>query len=154
MTIADKAYLWAKNAHEGQFRKNGWEPYINHPVRVASRVKHLGEVYEVVALLHDTVEDTPLTLDDIRFEFGDEVTKAVDSVSRREGEKYNDFVRRSYVNKIGRQVKIADLQDNSDPSQLAVYTEDEKKFKIKRYTKALEMLENCPCAPGTILCPH
>ena len=113
--------------HEGQYRKCGVEPYIFHPVRVASLVD--GGEAKVVALLHDVVEDcfdrTPEGLaygvHEIRRMFGDTVADAVDALTQRKfdgersrtGEKYFDYVRRCAKNPLARIVKLADLEDNS-----------------------------------------
>jgi len=87
-TIADRelimrAYRMAENAHKGQFRASG-EPYVNHCVAVASILADLRVPVDVViaGLLHDTVEDTSITLDDIRSDFGDDVAKLVDGVTK------------------------------------------------------------------------
>ena len=73
----------AKQAHEGQFRKTG-EPYIVHPLAVKKILEEWGmdEDTIIAGILHDTVEDTPLTLDDIRKEFGDSVAFLVDGVTK------------------------------------------------------------------------
>src|ERR1043165_8954252 len=78
-----KAYEVAEAAHEGQMRRSG-EPYITHPLAVATIVAHFGldETTIVAALLHDAVEDTPLTLDDITEQFGSEVAALVDGVTK------------------------------------------------------------------------
>lgn len=79
MTIIEKAQEFATAAHTGQVRKYTGEPYITHPIQVAeivSRVSHTPEMI-AAALLHDVVEDTPVTLDEIRTEFGDTVADLV-----------------------------------------------------------------------------
>jgi guanosine-3',5'-bis(diphosphate) 3'-pyrophosphohydrolase len=81
--IIEKAYLFSENAHSGQMRRSG-EPYISHPLNVASILAdlHLDIDTIVTGLLHDTVEDTPVTLDDIKREFGDTVAALVDGVTK------------------------------------------------------------------------
>jgi GTP pyrophosphokinase len=81
--LIDRAYKVAENAHKGQKRASG-EPYVNHSVAVASILAELRVPVEVVVagLLHDTVEDTPITLKDIRNDFGDDVAKLVDGVTK------------------------------------------------------------------------
>ncbi len=78
-----KAYFWAEKYHEGQLRKGG-DPYITHPVAVATILAelHAGPVTLSAALLHDTVEDTELTFDDITKEFSKEVSTLVDGVTK------------------------------------------------------------------------
>ena len=87
-TVADReliqrAYRVAEEAHREQKRHSG-EPYINHCIAVASILSDLKVPPEVVAagLLHDTVEDTPVTLADIRRDFGDTITALVDGVTK------------------------------------------------------------------------
>jgi len=83
VALVVRAYEYGAEAHEGQMRKSG-EPYITHPVAVAQDLADMHLDYEAVvaALLHDVVEDTPATLDDIREEFGAEVAMIVDGVSK------------------------------------------------------------------------
>ncbi|MCL2508501.1 MAG: bifunctional (p)ppGpp synthetase/guanosine-3',5'-bis(diphosphate) 3'-pyrophosphohydrolase [Oscillospiraceae bacterium] len=80
---ADRAYELAKKAHEGQVRLSG-DPYVSHPVAVAKILAHLGMDQQsiVAALLHDTVEDTHITLDDVTARFGGEVSALVDGVTK------------------------------------------------------------------------
>ncbi len=79
----DRAYALACKAHEGQFRLSG-EPYIIHPICVADILVGIGMDASsiIAALLHDTVEDTPVTLEDISREFGEEVVTLVDGVTK------------------------------------------------------------------------
>ncbi|MEK6627569.1 MAG: bifunctional (p)ppGpp synthetase/guanosine-3',5'-bis(diphosphate) 3'-pyrophosphohydrolase [Bdellovibrionota bacterium] len=81
--IIEKAYLFSEKAHEGQMRRSG-EPYISHPLNVAGILAdlHLDLDTIVTGLLHDTVEDTPATLEDIKREFGDTVAALVDGVTK------------------------------------------------------------------------
>lgn len=126
----------AARVHAKQLRKDG-TPYIAHPVRVAIRCETKEQ--KIVALLHDTVEDTDLTFDDLRaLSFTEEIIAAVDSVTKRPYESYMEFVQRSKENEIGRVVKIADIDDNLE-DQTALEA-DEAKFLTERYTKALKVL--------------
>lgn len=126
-----KAYEFATIAHLGQ--KYGNEPYIFHPVRVANRLDESDETGIAVAYLHDVVEDTRFTLDDLRKGFSDEIVDAVDAITRRKGEKYFDYIRRLSSNPIAKRVKIADLQENLSQGDLSLST---------RYYKALKILED------------
>jgi (p)ppGpp synthase/HD superfamily hydrolase len=134
--MLDRAATISARVHQGQLRKDG-TPYIAHPIRVAMRVKTDEE--RIVALLHDAVEDTPLTIEDLRGDgFSERVLSGIDSVTKRPGEKYTDFIQRAKVNEIGRVVKVADIQDNlADQSAL---DPDEAAFLKKRYTNALDEL--------------
>ncbi len=81
--ILEKAYLKARELHEGQKRKSG-EPYIIHPVAVARILAELGMDDDtlVAGLLHDAVEDTNYTLDDVKKDFGESVANLVDGVTK------------------------------------------------------------------------
>ena len=99
-------------AHRGQVDKAG-EPYILHPLRVMFRVREQGHRVEVqaAAVLHDTVEDTSVTLAEITA-LSPEVAVLVDAVTRRHQEVYLDFVRRAASNPEARAIKRADVDDN------------------------------------------
>ena len=110
MATIEKALQIAARAHEGQQDKDG-RPYILHPLRVMAEVE--GEEARIVAVLHDVVEDTAVTIDDLRQAgFGEEVIAAVLCVTHRKEEPYADYVVRCKANDIGRRVKLADLEDN------------------------------------------
>ena len=109
-----------------------------HPIRVAERCK--GPRAKIVALLHDTIEDTNVTTDYLRSEgFPEEILDAVLSITKQEGEDYEDFVRRAAENVIGREVKIADLEDNMDIRRLKDIT-DEDVARLRKYLRAWQYL--------------
>lgn len=126
----------ATRAHSGQKRKDGTD-YISHPIRVAIRCETLEE--KTVALLHDVPEDTQVGFKELReLGFDNEILDALDSVTKRPGEKYADFILRSKANEIGCKVKLADISDNlEDQSAL---DPDEAAFLTERYTKAQVVL--------------
>lgn len=101
----------ATRAHAGQKRWGG-EPYITHPDNVAHYVKQFRDEYIIVAWLHDVVEDTTVTLDDLRKDFSDEVVNAVDAITKRDYETYARYIERVAENDIAREVKIADIKHN------------------------------------------
>ena len=137
MSTLERAVALAAMAHQGQVDKAG-APYILHPLRMMLTLSNLED--RIVAILHDVVEDTEWTLDRLRAEgFGDAVVDAVDAVTKREGESYEDFIQRSATNAIGRRVKLADLQDNSDLSRLTVITEKDR-VRLEKYKRAIETL--------------
>ncbi len=108
-TIED-AIAIAALAHKGQ-RDKGGAPYILHPLRMMMRMKSEAEM--MVAVLHDVVEDSEWTLERLREEgFSEEVLEAVECVTNREDESYEQFIERVQTNPIAWQVKIADLEDN------------------------------------------
>jgi len=110
MATIEKALQIAAQAHQGQKDKEGL-PYILHPLRVMSHVE--GEEAQIVAVLHDVVEDTKVTLDDLRRAgFSEPVSAAVQCVTHRKDEPYADYVVGCKHNPIARQVKLGDLADN------------------------------------------
>ncbi len=108
-TIEDAVSVAAR-AHKGQKDKAG-APYLLHPLRMMLRMD--SEAAMMAAVLHDVVEDTDWTLERLREAgFAEEVLEAVDCLTHREGESYEEFVGRVRANPIARQVKVADLEDN------------------------------------------
>ena len=135
-TDVEAAKALATRAHSGQTDKAGL-PYITHPERVAGRLDTPEE--QVVGWLHDTVEDTEVTLTDISSQFGSETAAAVDAISRRDGETWNAYLDRVQENPVARAVKISDLIDNSNLGRIPVITMKDVKRQAK-YNKALEKL--------------
>jgi hypothetical protein len=115
MATIDRALQIAAKAHDGQKDKDG-QSYILHPLRVMNSVE--GEEARIVAVLHDVIEDSSVTADDLRREgFPESVITAVLCMTHRKGESYADYVIRCNGNEVTRQVKLADLEDNSRPSR-------------------------------------
>ena len=136
---SEKAYEIAKKAHLGQVDKAG-EDYIKHPEKVASFVKTDEE--KAVAYLHDVIEDTELTLEDLnKYDFSKEVLEAVDIITKKRGEDYQSYLNSVKKNKLARAVKLADLRHNSDLTRLAKVTEKDIKRKEK-YQKAIDFLNS------------
>ena len=101
VAVVDKAYAIARKAHEGQLRKSG-EPYITHPLAVAEILSELGIGAKTIAaaLLHDTVEDTDYSIDQLRADFGDEIALLVDGVTKLDKLKYGDDAQAETVRKM------------------------------------------------------
>jgi (p)ppGpp synthase/HD superfamily hydrolase len=138
-TVEDARTL-ATAAHRGQVDKAG-QPYINHPAAVAAMLGEHGDNAVMAGWLHDTVEDTEVSLDQLRkMGFPDEVVQAVDAVTRREGETYMEFVTRAAKDPLGRQVKLADNAHNSDPVRLAALGEEAARGMARRYERARKVL--------------
>src|SRR5262245_41054517 len=99
----------------------------------------------IVAVLHDVCEDCPgWTFERLRGEgFSEEILAALDSVTKREGEAYEQFALRAAANPIGRRVKLADLRDNSDLSRIAHPTARDHE-RIAKYARAIELIRNTP----------
>lgn len=110
-----KAMRFAYAAHHGQLDKSGM-PYIFHPIHLAEGMED--EYCCCAALLHDTVEDTNITIEDIRREFPREVADAVALLTHGDSVDYFDYVRAIAKNPIAKTVKLADLAHNSDQSRL------------------------------------
>jgi (p)ppGpp synthase/HD superfamily hydrolase len=135
--LYDKALQIAIRAHKGQKDKAGHD-YILHPIRVSERCDDPRA--KIVALLHDTIEDTDVTADYLREEgFTEEIVEAVLAVTRREGEEYNDYVRRAAQNELGRMVKRADLEDNMDIRRLPELT-DRDVERLRKYLRAWQYI--------------
>ncbi len=100
-SLLERAYVVAERAHDGQMRKSG-DPYITHPVAVATILAELGMPTSTLAaaLLHDTVEDTDYSLDDLRADFGDEVAALVDGVTKLDKVTYGDAAQAETVRKM------------------------------------------------------
>ena len=136
---SEKAYEIAKRAHLGQVDKAG-EDYIKHPEKVASFVKTDEE--KAVAYLHDVIEDTELTLEDLyEYGFSKEILEAVDIITKKRGEDYQSYLNSVKKNKLARAVKLADLRHNSDLTRLTEVTEKDIKRKEK-YQKAIDFLNS------------
>lgn len=137
MNSLDRAIEIAVWAHSGQLDKAG-APYILHPLRVMLRLKNLDE--QIVAVLHDVVEDSDWTIEHLKSEdFSENVISAIDALTRRSGESYNEFICRVTTDPIAIQVKLADLHDNSDLSRIAFPTEKDQR-RTEKYQTAIIML--------------
>ena len=139
MNYIERAKAIATAAHQGQVDKGGY-PYIGHPAAVASMVE--GEDETAVAWLHDTVEDTDMTLDRLREEgFPEEIIRAVDAMTRREGEPRGEYLERVKADPIARKVKLADLRHNSDISRIPEPREKDYR-RVENYQKEIEFLQS------------
>lgn len=129
MTMLCDAITMAALAHDGQTDKSG-APYVFHPLRVASNFSD--EVLQVIAVLHDIVEDTETSLADLDARFPQDVVNAVEALTRRGEESYKEFIERVARNPNARLVKIADIRDNLRPGA---------EHLRSRYEAALKVLE-------------
>lgn len=140
MATIEKALQIAAQAHEGQKDKEGL-PYILHPLRVMHGVE--GEEAQIVAVLHDVIEDTPVTADDLRRAgFSDTVLAAVLCVTHDKQESYAEYVVRCKANPIARQVKLGDLKDNArlDRTLLRPQRLERDLARIRRYVLSYKFL--------------
>ena len=137
-SLTKKALKISFEAHKNQLDKSGM-PYVYHPFHLAEQMND--ENTTCVALLHDVVEDTDMTLDDLRgFGFPEEVIEALSLMTHNSGAGYFDYIRTLKDNPIARKVKMADLRHNSDLSRLDVI--DERALeRAEKYKQALLILE-------------
>lgn len=106
----------AIGGHAGQLDKGG-KPYIGHPARIQARFEDPER--KILAWLHDVIEDTDVTLDDLRVAgFDEEIVEQVDALTHRKGESRADYYRRIRRWPKARSVKLRDIDDNSDPARL------------------------------------
>jgi GTP pyrophosphokinase len=101
LALLERAYTTAEKMHGTQTRKSG-DPYITHPLAVTTILADIGmtESTLVAALLHDTVEDTAYTLEQVRADFGDEVAQLVDGVTKLDKVKYGDSAQAETIRKM------------------------------------------------------
>ncbi|MBQ1430147.1 MAG: GTP pyrophosphokinase [Firmicutes bacterium] len=127
-----------RNIHKDQVDKSGM-PYVYHPFHLAEQMNTEDTV--VVALLHDVVEDTDYTLNDLRgMGFPERIVEALSYMTHDDAVPYLDYVARIKENPIASAVKLADLRHNSDITRLDVV--DEKALeRVRKYEKAIKILE-------------
>jgi (p)ppGpp synthase/HD superfamily hydrolase len=138
MSTLDRAIRIAVKAHKNQTDKYG-NPYILHPLRVMS----MGRTDEerIVGVLHDVVEDTEWTFDQLRKEgFSERIIAALDCVTKRgDGEDYDAFVARTRKNPLAVRVKLNDLTDNMDIRRMKEVKEKDVK-RLNKYLRAYKLL--------------
>lgn len=133
-----KALKLCFEAHKNQLDKSGM-PYVFHPFHLAEQMKD--ETTVVVALLHDVIEDTEYTVNDIRsMGFDESVINALSLLTHNDNTDYMEYVAKIKENPVAKVVKLADLRHNSDLSRLTAV--DEKALaRREKYKKAIELLE-------------
>lgn len=131
-----KAIKIAYNAHMGQYDKFGI-PYIFHPMHVAESMDTEEEC--IVAILHDVVEDTDVTFENLEKEFSNTVIEALKLLTHDKSVPYQDYVLKLKDNEIARKVKLADLNHNSDPTRL-IHITPKDMIRMKKYENAKKLL--------------
>ena len=127
----------ATEAHKGQFDKAGVD-YVEHPIYVASQVDT--EEEKAVALLHDVIEDSPFTAEELLLAgLLETVVTAVQILSKKKGQDYQTYLENVKSNPLARVVKLADLKHNSDLSRLSSIT-DKDLERLEKYKKAIDYL--------------
>lgn len=122
---------------------HGGDSFFNHLTRVAAGVKGLGEQYEHAAWMHDLIEDTPITIEDLdEMGYHFDIITAVELLTKQKGEKYSDYIDRLIAsgNKIALAVKISDQQDNTNPKRFAVLPHFMRGALQKRYAGVMPRL--------------
>lgn len=138
-TLTQKAMKLCYKAHEGQYDKGG-VPYVFHPIHIAEQMDSEEEI--CVALLHDVLEDTDYTVEDIcDLGFPDSVIEAVNCITRPKGMEYLEYIKQVKKNKLATKVKLADIENNLDEQRLALCICNVEKLK-KRYILARQELLN------------
>lgn len=136
-SMFDLALSIAKKVHKGQYDKAGVD-YIEHPLFVASLVDTQEE--KAVALLHDVLEDSPYTAEELILAgLPETVVSAVQILTKKKGQDYQQYLELVKSSPIARRVKLADLKHNSDLSRLATVTEKDLE-RLEKYKKAIDYL--------------
>jgi (p)ppGpp synthase/HD superfamily hydrolase len=137
MPDLERALHIAFQAHNGQKDKYG-APYILHPIRVMMRCK--SEHAKIIALLHDVVEDTTVTFAHLKVQgFSEETVATLQLLTHEHGVSYDDYITQIMEDPVAMEVKIADLEDNSDIRRMP--TVDEKAHeRLEKYHKAWKRL--------------
>jgi HD domain len=149
MATIEDAISIAAQAHKGQTDKAG-KPYILHPLRLLLQLSDEREM--IAAVLHDVVEDSDWTIEGLRREgFSEEVLAAIDCLTRRESESYDEFISRVKTNPLASSVKFCDLMDNLDITRISEPTPADHE-RMEKYRRALVQLiesnpkvEDCNC---------
>jgi len=137
--LLKKAIELARTYHKGQKDKAG-KPYILHPLRLMQSVESVDE--KIVAVLHDIVEDTPISLEDLRLKgFSGHIINAIEALTKKQDEDYNTFIERISHNQLAVKVKLVDLEDNMNLSRLPEITNKDKE-RLQKYQKAKRFLLN------------
>lgn len=138
MTL-EKAILIATTAHQGQVDKAG-VPYILHPFRVMFGCKTEDE--QICAVLHDVIEDTAVTFEDLKTEgFKEEILNALHALTKRKSETYDDFINRVIQNQLACHVKLADLSDNMNLGRIPHPSEEDYQ-RVEKYGIAADRIVN------------
>ena len=136
--LTRKAMVIAYNAHMNQVDRAG-VPYIYHPIHLAEQMNT--EVECIVALLHDVVEDTEITFEQLETEFSSEVIRILRLLTHNKEIEYMDYIQTIKKDSIAKKIKVADIKHNSDESRLDKITVKDI-LRRNKYRKALECLEN------------
>lgn len=138
--LTKKAMRIAYDAHHGQVDKSG-QPYVFHPYHLAEQMED--EITVCAALLHDVVEDTEVTFEELEREFPAEIINVLKLLTHDDDEDYFEYVKRIKTNPAAKKIKLADIEHNSDQNRLEGcegVTEEKKKWWQYKYARAKEIL--------------
>lgn len=134
-----KAVELAAIVHSGQKDKGG-APYILHPLRVMAAMEC--EQTRIIAVLHDAIEDGDgFKIGTVRAYFGGRIAAAVDALTKRKRESYDEYLARVKADELATKVKLADLKDNCDLSRLCRAPTDEDRKRLDKYLRARAILQ-------------
>ncbi len=139
MSDLTKAISIATSAHKNQVDKGG-KSYIEHPMRVMKQMT--SDAARIVAVLHDVIEDSDYSFDDlVAAGFSEEIVSAIIVLTKKKEVSYKNYLRAIKTNPIAVAVKLADLRDNMDLTRLPTITEKDIE-RQKKYSKAVATLKN------------
>jgi (p)ppGpp synthase/HD superfamily hydrolase len=142
MANLDEAILLAVKAHHGQTDRSG-EPYILHPLRLMFRQNSTAT--RIAAVLHDVVEDTPVTFEQLADAgFSEEILDAVALLTHDPKDSYEEYVARIKTNPVARAVKLADLEDNMRLERIGGEPTEKDWLRLQKYHRAWKELRSCP----------
>lgn len=150
MTLLEKAITIASRAHNGQKDKAGCE-YILHPLRLMLQMKTQDE--RIIAVLHDVIEDSDYTIQDLRHEgFEEEILNSLKLLTKNDKKvTYEDYIKKIKTNPIATKIKIADLEDNMNLTRMKSLKETDL-LRFKKYSWAWHFLNEsgvtCPYCKG------
>jgi (p)ppGpp synthase/HD superfamily hydrolase len=129
-------------AHAGQVDKDGVTPYINHPMTIMLMVERFGTDAMIVAVLHDVLEDTEVSVDDLR-EAGatDAQITALIALTRHNHERYSDYIDRCLSDPLAAIVKVADHDHNNNPKRLARIDPKEANRLRRKYASVADKID-------------
>ena len=138
-SLLNKAIIIAVSAHKGQIDKGG-QPYIFHSINVMMKMNTIEE--KIVAVLHDVVEDTSITMGNLKEAgFGDNILIPLKLLTKSKGVNYMSYIKNIMANPVAKKVKLEDIKNNMDLTRILLPTQEDYERNSK-YEKALEILDN------------
>jgi len=136
--LLTEAIIIATSAHNGQFDKCG-EPYILHPMRVMLSVISVKE--RIIAILHDVVEDTDITIETLKKTFPLDIIEAIASITHKRSESYIEYLERCCKNPLAINIKRADISDNNSPIRLYKLDLETRTRLREKYVRAINYID-------------